>query len=240
MALCERDFDEFDRGDAPDIELTTLTSYRTEWTYPVAFPPREPEATLAEVLSREGIRQLHVAETEKYAHVTYFFNGGREQEWEGEEHRLVDSPRDVATYDERPEMSAEAAAREFSERWSSRRLPVRDHQLRQRRHGRAHRQHPRRGDRDRGRRRVPRRGRNRRARVRRRLHRDGGPRQRRAHARAGRVPEHGALAEPGAALVTVAGLELADGGILADVTPTALALLGLEQPGEMTGRSLIS
>ena len=65
------------------------------------------------------MRQLHVAETEKYAHVTYFFNGGREQEWEGEEHRLVDSPRDVATYDEQPEMSAEAAAREFSERWSA-------------------------------------------------------------------------------------------------------------------------
>ena len=146
MALCEPDFDEFDRGDAPDIELTTLTSYRTEWTYPVAFAPREPEATLAEVLSREGIRQLHVAETEKYAHVTYFFNGGREQEWEGEEHRLVDSPRDVATYDQRPEMSAEAAAREFTERWSAERLPVRDHQLRQPRHGRAHRQHPRRGD----------------------------------------------------------------------------------------------
>ena len=154
MALCEPDFDEFDRGDAPDIELTTLTSYRAEWTYPVAFPPREPEATLAEVLSREGIRQLHVAETEKYAHVTYFFNGGREQEWEGEEHRLVDSPRDVATYDERPEMSAEAAAREFTRALVGRRLPVRDHQLRQPRHGRAHRQHPRGGDRDRGRRRA--------------------------------------------------------------------------------------
>ena len=119
MALCEPDFDEFDRGDPPEIELTTLTSYRAEWTYPVAFPPRESEATLAEMLSAGGMRQLHVAETEKYAHVTYFFNGGREREWEGEERHLVYSPRDVATYDQRPEMSAEAAAREFRERWAA-------------------------------------------------------------------------------------------------------------------------
>ena len=62
-------------------------------------------------------RQLHVAETEKYAHVTYFFNGGREEEWEGEERRLVESPRDVATYDEKPEMSAGAAADAFIDGW---------------------------------------------------------------------------------------------------------------------------
>jgi len=66
---------------------------------------------------RVGGRQLHVAETEKYAHVTYFFNGGREQEWEGEERRLVDSPRDVPTYDHKPEMSARGAADAFAERW---------------------------------------------------------------------------------------------------------------------------
>ena len=65
-----------------------------------------------------GGRQLHVAETEKYAHVTYFFNGGREQEWEGEERILVDSPRDVATYDQKPEMSARAAADAFTGAWS--------------------------------------------------------------------------------------------------------------------------
>src|SRR3954469_13635574 len=64
---------------------------------------------MAEVCAEHGIRQLHVAETEKYAHVTYFFNGGREQEWEGEERHLVDSPRDVPTYDHKPEMSARAA-----------------------------------------------------------------------------------------------------------------------------------
>ena len=65
------------------------------------------------MISEAGGRQLHVAETEKYAHVTYFFNGGREQEWEGEERRLVESPRDVATYDHKPEMSARAAADAF-------------------------------------------------------------------------------------------------------------------------------
>ncbi|MGH2987833.1 MAG: 2,3-bisphosphoglycerate-independent phosphoglycerate mutase, partial [Solirubrobacterales bacterium] len=118
-ALGEPEFDEFDRGDAPSISLTTLTEHRRGWSYPVAFPPREPETTLAEVLAARGERQLHVAETEKYAHVTYFFNGGREQEWEGEERRLVDSPRDVPTYDRRPEMSARAAANEFCERWSA-------------------------------------------------------------------------------------------------------------------------
>ncbi len=106
MALGERDFAEFDRGDAPEIELYTLTEYRAEWPYPVAFPPQEPATTLAEVLAERGARQLHVAETEKYAHVTYFFNGGREEEWDGEERALVDSPREVATYDQKPEMSA--------------------------------------------------------------------------------------------------------------------------------------
>ena len=70
------------------------------------------------MIARGGGRQLHVAETEKYAHVTYFFNGGREREWEGEERRLVHSPRDVATYDQRPEMSAEARRRAFAESWA--------------------------------------------------------------------------------------------------------------------------
>ena len=72
--------------------MTTMASYRAEWAYPVAFPPRAPETTMAEVICEAGGEQLHVAETEKYAHVTYFFNGGREEEWEGEERRLADSP----------------------------------------------------------------------------------------------------------------------------------------------------
>ena len=117
QALGEPDFREFERGYAPRLALTTMTRYRQEWDYPVAFPPSEPESTLAEVIAAHGGRQLHVAETEKYAHVTYFFNGGREAEQEGEERCLVDSPRDVATYDEKPQMSAAAAADAFCGRW---------------------------------------------------------------------------------------------------------------------------
>ncbi len=96
-----------------------MTRYQEDWDYPVAFEPVEPETTLAEVIAENGGRQLHVAETEKYAHVTYFFNGGREREWEGEERALVDSPRDVPTYDHKPEMSAREAARAFCERWAA-------------------------------------------------------------------------------------------------------------------------
>ena len=67
------------------------------------------------MLAEHGVRQLHVAETEKYAHVTYFFNGGREEEWAGETRILVPSPRDVASYDQKPEMSAREVAERFVE-----------------------------------------------------------------------------------------------------------------------------
>jgi 2,3-bisphosphoglycerate-independent phosphoglycerate mutase len=97
--------------------VTTLTQYHEDWDYPIAFPPARPEVTLAATLAERGRAQLHVAETEKYAHVTYFFNGGEEDEYPGEERRLVDSPRDVPTYDEKPEMSAREAAQAFTERW---------------------------------------------------------------------------------------------------------------------------
>jgi 2,3-bisphosphoglycerate-independent phosphoglycerate mutase len=105
-------------GALEDLQLTTLTEYHEDWVYPVAFPPARPEVTLASTLADRGKRQLHVAETEKYAHVTYFFNGGEEDEYDGEEHLLVDSPRDVPTYDEKPEMSAAAATDAFVQRWS--------------------------------------------------------------------------------------------------------------------------
>jgi 2,3-bisphosphoglycerate-independent phosphoglycerate mutase len=88
------------------FDLTTMTRYRDELDCPVVFQPHEVDETMAEVLATEGLRQLHVAETEKYAHVTYFFNGGREAEWPGETRILVPSPRDVGTYDRKPEMSA--------------------------------------------------------------------------------------------------------------------------------------
>jgi 2,3-bisphosphoglycerate-independent phosphoglycerate mutase len=116
-ALGEPDFDEFDRGAAPRVTLTTLTQYQEEWDYPVAFPPARPAVTLASLLAGRGLRQLHVAETEKYAHVTYFFNGGEEDPYPGEERCLVDSPRDVPTYDHKPEMSAREAADAFAARW---------------------------------------------------------------------------------------------------------------------------
>ena len=84
----------------------TMTKYRDDFDFPVAFPEHKVEETLAEVLAEAGLRQLHMAETEKYAHVTYFFDGGREEAFPGETHLLVPSRRDVASYDLAPAMSA--------------------------------------------------------------------------------------------------------------------------------------
>jgi len=95
------------------VDITTMTRYRADFDCPVAFAEQEVSETLAEVLSEQGVRQLHVAETEKYAHVTYFFNGGREAEWGGETRVLIPSPRDVASYDLKPEMSAHEVTRRF-------------------------------------------------------------------------------------------------------------------------------
>ena len=88
------------------VDLTTMTRYRDDFDFPVVFPEQHRENTLAEVLSTHGIRQLHSAETEKYAHVTYFLNGGREEPFADEDRILVASPRDVPSYDHKPEMSA--------------------------------------------------------------------------------------------------------------------------------------
>jgi 2,3-bisphosphoglycerate-independent phosphoglycerate mutase len=109
-ALALDEFDAFDRGRRPaDMALATLTEYQApaELPVPVAFPPLEIDS-LAAHLSRLGKRQFHLAETEKYAHVTYFFNGGVEAQLPGEERLLVPSRRDVPTYDLAPEMSAPA------------------------------------------------------------------------------------------------------------------------------------
>jgi 2,3-bisphosphoglycerate-independent phosphoglycerate mutase len=239
QALAEPEFDEFARGKAPVINLTTLTEYREGWAYPVAFAPRVPSTTLAEVIARGGGRQLHVAETEKYAHVTYFFNGGREREWEGEERRLVQSPRDVATYDERPEMSAEAAAEAFAESWAGDGY----------RFGIINFANPdmvgHTGD-------IP-------AAVAAvetvdsclgevvaAVHTSGGACMVTAdHGNADRMlepdgsPNTAHSTNPVPLVVTVEGHPLADHGILADIAPTALRLLGLDQPAAMTGRSLV-
>jgi 2,3-bisphosphoglycerate-independent phosphoglycerate mutase len=95
------------------FDVTTMTRYSDELDTHVAFGEQKVDETLAEVLSEAGLRQLHAAETEKYAHVTYFFNGGREEEWEGETRLLVPSPREVGTYDKKPEMSAEEVVERF-------------------------------------------------------------------------------------------------------------------------------
>jgi 2,3-bisphosphoglycerate-independent phosphoglycerate mutase len=98
------------------FDLTTMTRYRDNFDCPVVFDEQQVTNTLAEVLASHGRRQLHGAETEKYAHVTYFLNGGREEAWPGETRILVPSPREVGTYDRKPEMAApEVAARVAAE-----------------------------------------------------------------------------------------------------------------------------
>jgi 2,3-bisphosphoglycerate-independent phosphoglycerate mutase len=108
------------RGIEPVDQLTTLTEYEEEWDYPIAFPPQRPTVTLAGVLATARASQLHVAETEKYAHVTYFFNGGDEAPYDGERRELAPSVRDVPTYDLSPEMSARAVTDRFLAAWQER------------------------------------------------------------------------------------------------------------------------
>jgi 2,3-bisphosphoglycerate-independent phosphoglycerate mutase len=105
------------RGIEPVDQYTTLTEYEEEWDYPIAFPPQRPAVTLAGVLATARASQLHVAETEKYAHVTYFFNGGDEAPYDGERRELAPSVRDVPTYDLEPEMSARAVTDRFLAAW---------------------------------------------------------------------------------------------------------------------------
>jgi 2,3-bisphosphoglycerate-independent phosphoglycerate mutase len=237
-ALADPEFDEFPR-DAPPLDLTTMTSYRKGWPYPVAFPEQRPETTIAETIAAAGGDQLHVAETEKYAHVTYFFNGGKEQEVGGEERALVESPRDVPTYDHKPEMSAAGAAETFVSHWRDgdyrfgiinfanpdmvghtgvipaavKAVETVDTQL-----GRVIEAVTAKGGAcivtaDHGN-------------CDHMLEPDGSPNT--AHS-----------LNPVPLIVTEHGFELRDGGILADVAPTALELLGISQPEAMTGKSLL-
>ncbi|MFI5028688.1 MAG: 2,3-bisphosphoglycerate-independent phosphoglycerate mutase [Solirubrobacterales bacterium] len=239
MALGDREFEGFSRSGGPVLDLTTMTEYRRGWPYPVAFPEQRPQTTLAEVISKQGGRQLHVAETEKYAHVTYFFNGGREAEWEGEERSLVDSPRDVPTYDHKPEMSARAAAAAFTGHWSQGEY----------RFGIINFANPDMvghtgviaaavaaveevdgclGD------------------VVEAVTESGGACIVTAdHGNCDHMlepdgsPNTAHSLNPVPVIVTVDGLALREAGILADVAPTVLELLGIAQPEAMTGRSLI-
>jgi len=238
-ALAEPGFEEFSRTGGPVLDLTTMTAYRKGWPYPVAFPEQRPATTLAATIAATGDRQLHVAETEKYAHVTYFFNGGREQELDGEEHCLVDSPRDVPTYDHKPEMSAAAAAATFVEHWNANEY----------RFGIINFANPdmvgHTGV-------IP-------AAVKAVEAVDAllGDVVEAVTAKGGAclvTADHGNcdhMLEPDGSpntahslnpvpfIVTAEGVELRDGGILADVAPTALDLLGIPQPEPMTGHSLV-
>jgi 2,3-bisphosphoglycerate-independent phosphoglycerate mutase len=230
-------FDGFERGGDPELDVSTMAEYRSGWPYPVAFPPHAPETTMAEVISEAGGKQIHVAETEKYAHVTYFFNGGREAEWSGEERRMAESPRDVPTYDHRPEMSAEKAADAFCSAWAEggyrfgiinfanpdmvghtgsipaavEAIEAVDACL---------------------------------ARVVATVHESGGACIVTAdHGNAEHMlepdgsPNTAHTTNPVPVVVTVHGATLHE-GILADVSPTALDLLGIDKPGGMTGESL--
>ncbi len=106
-ALGQKEFEGFDRGmDYEPVTVTCLTEYDPRFLSPIGFPPERPKNVLAEVISQAGVKQFHCAETEKYAHVTFFFNGGREEPLAGEDRVMVPSPK-VATYDLQPEMSAD-------------------------------------------------------------------------------------------------------------------------------------
>lgn len=103
--LAGKEFKPFQRKDFQPISLSSITEYDPLLPLPIAFPLERPETTLAETISQQNIRQLHCAETEKYAHVTFFFNGGREAPFPGEERQIIPSPN-VTTYDQAPEMAA--------------------------------------------------------------------------------------------------------------------------------------
>lgn len=105
IALTDPDFEEFKRH-LLELEYVTMTPYHKEFTFPVVFEPQTLTNTLGEYIASQGLTQLRIAETEKYPHVTFFFSGGREKSFDREDRILVPSPRDVPTYDYKPEMSA--------------------------------------------------------------------------------------------------------------------------------------
>jgi 2,3-bisphosphoglycerate-independent phosphoglycerate mutase len=222
------------------VDLTTMTRYRDDFDFPVAFPEHDVPQVMAEVLAARGLGQLHAAETEKYAHVTYFFNGGREEPFEGETRVLVPSPRDVPSYDHKPEMSAAGVAERVVEEIATgaysfvvvnfanpdmvghtgvipavvRAVEVADECL---------------------------------GRVVSAVDAAGGVCLVTAdHGNAetllqpdGVSPHTAHTTNPVPLIVTAHGVAVTDGE-LSDLIPTALALLGLAQPAEMTGRSLVT
>ena len=240
-ALADPSFAEIDRGGAGTVErYATMTEYEEGWPYPVAFPPAHPSMTLPIVVAEHGGKQLHVAETEKYPHVTYFFGGGEETPQPGERRELVPSPRDVPTYDYKPEMSAREATAAFVSAWREdspafgiinfansdmvghtgvipaavKAIETVDGCLRE---------------------------------VVDAVHASGGALLITAdHGNSDHMlepdgsPNTAHSLNPVPVIVTVPGLTLRGGGVLADVAPTIIQLLGYRQPEAMTGVSLIA
>ncbi|MDR0826288.1 MAG: 2,3-bisphosphoglycerate-independent phosphoglycerate mutase [Desulfovibrio sp.] len=118
--LFDPDFDAFARGKLPRLcAFSTMTAYEDSFPMPAAFARQNLKMGLGQVVSDLGMKQLRIAETEKYAHVTYFFNGGEEDPLPGEERRLIPSPRDVATYDLKPQMSVYEVTKTLIREWES-------------------------------------------------------------------------------------------------------------------------
>jgi 2,3-bisphosphoglycerate-independent phosphoglycerate mutase len=240
-AFTQMQFDGFPRPDRIALsDYVCMTLYEEDFNLPVAFPPEHLENILGQVVSGHGLRQLRIAETEKYAHVTFFFNGGREKPFEGEDRILVPSPQ-VATYDLKPEMSAEEVTDHLVEAIESGRYDViicnyansdmvghtgkfeaaklaietLDHCL---------------------------------GRVLKALHSVGGEMLVTAdHGNAEQMEDlinhqpHTAHTTNPVPLVYIGrdNAQLLEGGALCDISPTLLNLMGLSQPDEMKGRSLI-
>jgi 2,3-bisphosphoglycerate-independent phosphoglycerate mutase len=238
-ALADDAFGDIDRGGAATVRsLSTMTEYEEGFPYPVAFRPERPRITLPAVIAATGARQLHVAETEKYPHVTYFFGGGEEEPQPGERRELVPSNREVPTYDHAPEMSARPATEAFMRGWREdaprfaiinfansdmvghtgvipaavRAVEVVDECL---------------GD------------------VVRTVHDSGGACIVTAdHGNSDEMltpdgqPQTAHSLSPVPFIITSGAVALEREGVLADVAPTALELLGIPQPVEMTGRPL--
>jgi len=119
-AVADPAFKDFERGTPPQLSAyVCMTQYDETFTYPIAYAPQDLSEIFPEIVARSGARQLRTAETEKYAHVTFFFNGGRETVFQNEDRILVPSPRDVKTYDQKPEMSAREVADKLAQALST-------------------------------------------------------------------------------------------------------------------------
>lgn len=125
QAFTDKNFVGFSRKVFPELSaFVCMSVYDARFNLPVAFTPQYPKKVFAEVISNQGLKQLRIAETEKYAHVTYFFNGGVEQVFNGEDRVLIPSPKEVATYDHKPEMGAYGITEEVLKRIQSNQYDV--------------------------------------------------------------------------------------------------------------------